>query len=150
APRAAPPGAATLAQAFDLGAIVPFSGPFGPGLSANRAEAVGTVGAGPANVEWFSFLLKSAADVTLTTPRGAGPDLLTPVLTLYNSALDPGNPGQGDPNDPYDPTGHRLLAQDDGAAHGGIATLEEVLAPGTYYVAVGGSGDHDFSPLLAG
>jgi methionine-rich copper-binding protein CopC len=150
APRAAPAGASTLAQAFDLGAIVPFSGPFGPGLSANRAEAVGTLGAGPANVEWFSFLLKSAADVTLTTPRGLGADLLTPVLTLYNSAVDPANPGQGDPNDPYDPTGHRLLAQDDGAGHGGVATLEQVLAPGTYYVAVSGSGDHDFSPLIAG
>src|SRR3989442_2358229 len=36
-----------------------------------RAEAVGTIGdgtAGPADVDWFSFQLDRAANVTLTTP----------------------------------------------------------------------------------
>jgi hypothetical protein len=110
-------------------------------------EAVGSVGTGPANVDWFRFTLASAADVTLTTPPD-GPNAVVPVLTLFNDA--PLNPNDSTQNDPYAPTGHRLLAQDDGAALHGVATVEQVLAPGTYFVAVSGSGDHDFNPLVAG
>jgi len=131
-----------------LDVAYPFPAPLDPG---GRAEAIGTISnsaAGGGNVDWYGFTLTTAADVTVTTPRGQGASLVTPVLSLYNTApLDPYDSTQ---NDPYTPDGHRLLAQDDGAAHGGVATVEQVLAPGTYYVAVSGTGDLDFYPFLAG
>src|SRR5207244_2389972 len=39
--------------------------------------------------------------------------------------------------------------QDDGASHGGDARIDRVLAPGTYYVAVSGSGNRYFHPEIA-
>ena len=60
----------------------------------------------------------------------------TTVLSLYNT--DP-----FDLNDYYDPFGHRLLAQNEGS-------LQQVLAPGTYFVAVSGTGNRYFSPYLPG
>jgi hypothetical protein len=131
-----------------LDAAYRFLTPLVPG---GRAEAIDTItnsAAGGGNVDWYEFTLPSAADVTVTTPPGQGAGLVVPVLSLYNTApIDHSDPTQ---NDPYTPDGHRLLAQDDGAAHGGVATIEQVLAPGTYYVAVSGTGDHDFYPFLAG
>src|SRR5207248_11095557 len=44
---------------------------------------------------------------------------------------------------------YRLLAQDDGAVQGGNAHLDRALAAGTYYVAVSGSGNRYFHPLIA-
>jgi hypothetical protein len=133
---------ATLSAAYLFPAVT------APGV---REEAVGTItnsAAGGGNADWYEFELPAAADLTLTTPPGRGAGLVTPVLSLFNTApIDGADLTQ---NDPYTPTGHRLLAQDDGAAHGGVATIEQVLAPGTYYVAVTGSSDHDFSPFLAG
>ncbi len=141
-PQVAPPGHDTLDQAFALGAL---STPtVGPSLVHWYDQVSGTLGTAAANTNWFSFTLTVAADVTLTTPRDlAGANPAVAALTLYNSADVTGD-------DVYTPTGHRLLAQDDGAAHGGVATVEQHLAPGTYYVAVSGSGDLDFNPFLAG
>jgi hypothetical protein len=150
APLVAPPGHDTLDQAIVLGALN--TPTVGPAVVQWYDQAAGTIGAGPAgaaDVDWFSFTLTIAADVKLTTPRDlAGPKPVVPVLTLYNNA--PLNPNDFTQNDPYTPNGHRLLAQDDGAAHGGVATIEQDLAPGTYYVAVSGTGDHDFNPFIAG
>jgi hypothetical protein len=126
----------------------PFPTALTPGV---REEAVGTISntaAGGGNVDWYEFNLPSAAGVTITTPPGQGGGLLTPVLSLYNEAsLDNQDLTR---NDPYTPTGHRLMARDDGAAHGGAATIRQVLAAGTYWVAVSGTGDTDFSAFLAG
>src|SRR5262249_52408871 len=63
-----------------------------------------------------------------------------PVLSLYNN--DP-----FDFADLYDPLGHRLLAQAEGAS-GSVTTLSQALAPGTYFVAVSGAGNRDFHPLV--
>src|SRR5207249_3157361 len=88
---------------------------------------------------------QSATGVTVTVPHD--PDGLTATVTLFNTQTL--NPFDSTQNDPYTPTGHRLLAQDDGAAHHGTASVELVLAPGTYFVAVSGSGDHDFAQTVA-
>jgi methionine-rich copper-binding protein CopC len=118
-----------------------------PGLeSTGRAEVVGVLGDGPygaAEVDWYTFTLQHPASVQLRTlDRQAGSPLVT-VLSLYNS--DAGNF-----SDPYDWLQHRLLAQSDGAARGGDAQLTDALGPGTYFVAVSGSGNDYFHPLLAG
>src|SRR5207302_6909770 len=58
-----------------------------------RAEAVGTIGsgvAGPADVDWYSFQLDGAANVTLATPPAQTGGHSVTTLSLYNS----------DPNDP--------------------------------------------------
>ncbi len=125
-----------------LGAAYHFLTPLAPGV---REEAVGLISnsaSGGGNADWYEFDLPAAADVTIATPPGQGAHLLTPALSLFNAV--PTN------DDPYTPDGHRLLAQDDGATGGGVATIDMVLAPGTYYVAVSGTGDHDFYPFLAG
>src|SRR5262249_2762385 len=38
----------------------------------------------------------------------------------------------------------------DGQADGGVASIDRLLGPGTYYLAVSGDGNFDFHPLLAG
>lgn len=143
----------TLDVALPLGSIsasaVGPSSPQHPDYPGRYAEAAGTIGHGPAgaaDVTWFRFRLTAAADVTVTTPPRASPNPVTPVVTLYNDA--PLNIVDATQNDPYTPTGHRLLGQNDGAAHGGVATVERVLGPGTYFVAVSGTGNHDFHPLI--
>ncbi len=133
----------TLDRAQDLGDI----------SLTSRAEVVGNIGqgaAGAADVDWYQFELAAPTDVHLATLDSQGGSSLVSVLSLYNS--DPLPPAAA--NDPYtdtfDPLHHRLLAQDDGAAHGGDASLDRLLGPGTYYVAVSGSGDRYFNPFLAG
>lgn len=128
----------TLTQARDL---------LAPGVSLNavaQAGGVGTVGDGPAgaaDVDWFRFQLSSAAVVNLTTLGALRGTSLSSVLSLYGD----------NPNDPTNPTfAYRLLAQDDGANRGGDAFISQVLGPGTYYVAVSGTGNRYFHPLLAG
>ncbi|HLJ95345.1 MAG TPA: Ig-like domain-containing protein, partial [Gemmataceae bacterium] len=113
---------------------------------APRAEAVGTIGdgaAGPADVDWYSFQLDRAANVTLSSPpsQAGAPSITT--LSLYGS--DP-----NDPNDPYDPLGYNLIDQSDSADLAGGARIDQRLAAGTYYVAVSGSGNHYIYPFLAG
>lgn len=115
----------------------------GSASATGRLEAVGTIGdspAGAADVDWFKFTLTSAATVRLRTlNEGADTDQVS-VLGLYGS-------------NPADPTNFayqfRLIAQDDGADRGGDAELEYTLGPGTYFVAVSGSGNRHFHPHLA-
>jgi hypothetical protein len=124
----------TATQAVDLGTLD----------STGRAEVVGTVAnaAGGGGVGWYRFTLAQPAQVSLATLDRLGGSPLVSVLGLYDS--DP-----QDFADPFNPTGYRLLAQDDGAAHQGDASLTRTLSPGTYYVAVSGDGDNFFSPVLA-
>jgi methionine-rich copper-binding protein CopC len=124
----------TLDQAQNLGDLT----------TSPRAEVVGTItnNAGGGGVDWYSFQLDRAADVVISTPKAqpASPPVTT--ISLYNS--DP-----NDFNDPYDPLGYRLLAQSDSATASGTAQIDRKLAPGTYYVAVSGSGNDYFFPFLA-
>jgi hypothetical protein len=115
---------------------------------SGHAGALGTIrnsASGGGGADWYSFTLVHVADVTVMVPHD--PNGLTATVTLFNTQTL--NPFDSTQNDPYTPTGHRRLAQDDGAAHGGTASVELVLAPGTYYVAVSGSGDHDFAQAVA-
>jgi hypothetical protein len=80
--------------------------------------------------------------VSISTPKAQPGSPPVTTVSLYNT--DP-----NDWNDPYDPLGNRLLEQADSAAQGGTAQIERQLAPGTYYVAVSGSGNHYFHPYLA-
>jgi hypothetical protein len=116
-----------------------------PGLMPHVVVA-GQVGDGPAgaaDVDWYRFVLERPTTVSLSSEtRGAGPALKS-VLSLYNS--DPFNF-----QDAYNPLGHRLLARDDGGTHGGNASIGRDLGPGTYYVAVSGSGNLDYHPYIAG
>ncbi len=112
-------------------------------LSAtSSAEVLGTIGnsSAAADVDWYSFTLTGLATVHLTTldPQDAS---FAAVLSLYNNAVDV--------FDPYVSTGHRLLAQAEGSPDGSGASLTQLLAPGTYYVAVSGLGNRYFHPFLA-
>src|SRR5262249_34230367 len=119
--------------------------------TAGQAGVVGAVGnspAGAADVDWYQFTLTAAAHVHLATiDQGTGSTLVS-VLGLYNT--DPPSYLDGCYGDPYDPLGHRLLAQSDGAATGGDAAIDRDLAAGTYYVALSGSGNDYFHPFVAG
>ena len=101
---------------------------------------LGNGSAGAADVNWYRFTVSSPTHVHLhaSADDSAG---LNAVLSLYNT--DTGNT--------FDPgvmlAGHRLLSQVVGA--GGTATLDQDLAPGTYYVAISGAGNPYFYPLLA-
>ncbi len=126
----------TLDQAQDLGTLT----------ATQPAEVIGTLGqgaAGAAEVDWYRFSLTSPADVHLATLDQRVEHALRSALSLYNSDLP-------DAADPYDPLQHRLLAQDDGAAHGGDARIDRLLGPGTYAVAVSGSGNRSFHPYVSG
>ncbi len=105
----------------------------------------GTIGrgtSGAADIDWYRFTLLHASDVSLLT-RAAQPQRpFVSNLSLYGST-EPVNGLTG--LAPY-----RLLAQDDGADHGGTAQLGRRLAPGTYFVAVSSSGSQYFHPLIAG
>jgi hypothetical protein len=105
--------------------------------TAGLIDFQGTIGNSPvgaADVDWTSFTLTEAAKVTLTARAAPGSSPVG-ILSLFNS--DPFDFG-----DPYDPLGHRLLAQG--------STLDRELGPGTYYVAVSGEGNLDFNPFLGG
>jgi hypothetical protein len=104
---------------------------------AGSVGVVGNIGVGPAgaaDVNFYEFTLTSAANVHLATVD-QGVSGFVSVLGLYVA----------DPSMPY---GFRLLAQDDGAAHGGDAVLNQALPQGTYFVAVSGSGNRYFFPYL--
>ena len=126
----------TLDSALDLGRV----------SSGARVLDQGSLGNGPAgaaDVEWYSFTLDQPAQVnSVLSPREPGSSFRG-VLSLFNN--DP-----FDFMDPYNPDGHRLLEQVEGTADVGVATLDRLLGPGTYYLAVSGQGNLDFHPLLAG
>jgi hypothetical protein len=124
----------TLDQAQSLGSL----------SATGRGEVIGRIGNGAAaasDVDWYSFTLDRPAHVTLITLDLPVNSPFVSVLSLYNSDIVV-------PGDSYD--GHRLLAQDDGAAYGGDARLERALSAGVYYVAVSGSGNRHFHALIAG
>jgi hypothetical protein len=126
----------TLDRAEDLGS---------PSASGPVAVtgAIGNGGTGAQDVDWYRFTLPEATHVTLTTSAGTGGTPVPSVLSLYNAAAPSFQ-------DAHNPLGHRLLAQDDGGNRQGNARLDLSLAPGTYYVAVSGSGNRHFHPFLAG
>ena len=98
--------------------------------------------AGAADVEWYTFTLDRPALIISKLERQQNDSSFEGVLSLFNN--DP-----FDFNDPYDPDGHRLLDQVDEPADGGVGTLDRLLGPGTYYLAVSGAGNFYFNPLLA-
>src|SRR5262249_43096676 len=111
-------------------------GPVAAGAPVNVAAAsIGDETSGAADVDWYRFEVSTASQVNL---RASG----AVVLSLYNDA-------PFDFLDVFNPTGHRLLAQADAGAGGSGAALNQVVAPGSYYVAVSGAGNRDFSPFLA-
>ncbi|HEX5270620.1 MAG TPA: hypothetical protein VFW33_09050, partial [Gemmataceae bacterium] len=130
----------TLDAALPLGAVV----------LGGRAQASGAIGGGPAgaaDVSWYKFSLPATADVRLAASPGT-------ALGLYNDAPPTYDPDLFAYLDPYTPTFHRLLAQSDPGpvvtGPAGPTTIDRLLAPGTYWVAVSGSGNDDFYPFLAG
>jgi hypothetical protein len=102
-----------------------------------QAALTGAIGSGQAlsaDVDWCTFSLDRPAQVSLTSTSANGT-----VLGLYNTD------GSADP---YDPLGHRLLAQAQPTG-AGDTSLSRALGPGTYYVAVSGAGNTYFNPFLA-
>jgi hypothetical protein len=106
----------------------------------------GSIGAGVAgggDVDWYRFTLDRPSTITLGTSAVQPGSSLSSVLSLYGKSNE-------NPNGPSGYTSYRLIEQDDGARQGGNARLDRALAAGTYFVAVSGSGDQYFNPLLAG
>lgn len=110
----------TLDQANDLG-----------DLAAVQVE--GAIDRGGIDVDWYQFTLLASSEVTIESTAG--------VVGLYNSATV-------DIRDRISPYGHRLLEQAS-ATDSEVASLSRYLAPGTYYVAVSGTGNAYFHPLIA-
>lgn len=105
----------------------------------------GSLGKGPASaadVEWYSFTLDQPAKITAELGRLDQSSSFQGVLSLFNN--DPFDFG-----DPFDADGHRLMEQNVAPSDGGVAKLDRLLGPGTYELAVSGSGNLDFHPLLA-
>jgi methionine-rich copper-binding protein CopC len=128
------------------GATLDHAGNLGDLSLSHQAQTAGAIGPGPAgaaDVNWYSFSLDRPAWVTLSAARQQPGSSFNSVLSLYNT--DP-----FDFSDPYDPLGHRQLAQDSAANHGGVASVARSLAAGTYYAAVSGAGNSYFHPFLAG
>lgn len=124
----------TLDFAHDLGTV-----------SASRAgEAIGSIGNSVtqgADVDWYSFTLTQASSVHLAAFGRTVGSTFSTVLGLYQQTTDV--------FDFHAPYGYRLVAQADGAVTNRLASLDQSLAPGTYWVAVSGSGNRYFNPRLA-
>jgi hypothetical protein len=123
----------TLDQAQSLGDL----------SAVTQLGVVGAIASGSAQVDWYTFTLDNPTHVTLATHDVQARSPFVSELSLYNADSDP-------TSDPYAPVGRRLVTQDDGASHGGDARIDWSLAPGTYYVAVSGSGNRYFHPDIAG
>jgi hypothetical protein len=126
----------TIERAQDLG-----------DLNAGRQRAVsGTIGrggSGAADVDWYRFSLDRPSVITVATLSGQMPRPLVSMLSLYGSTTQNSTGLRNHP-------GYRLLGQSDGTDAGGDARLDRALAAGTYFVAVSGSGNRYFHPLIAG
>jgi len=124
----------TIDQAYDLGGL---------NQPAQVSGSIGNGPAGAADVTWYQFELTNSdrVDFQVSTPAGNPP--FASVLSLSNN--DPQDYG-----DPYDVTGHRLLAQVPANPSSGAAAYSRDLGPGDYFVAVSGAGNLDFSPVIAG
>ena len=130
----APPNE-TLDAAIELGHL-------SPGTEVEDHGSIGNGPAGGADVEWYTFTLDRPALTVSKLERQPSDSSFKGVLSLFNN--DPYDWG-----DPYDADGYRLLDQVDQPANGGVATLDQLLGPGTYYLAVSGAGNYYFNPLLA-
>lgn len=111
-----------------------------------QVEVAGTVGrgtSGAAEVDWYRFTLDRPSAITVATRTDQPHSPLVSVLSLYGSSAR-------NSNSLAVQVGYRLIAQDDGADHEGHARLDRALAAGTYFVAVSGSGNRYFHPLIAG
>ena len=111
----------------------------GPLPAVGQAGVVGTITRatpGSGDVDFYTFHLDRPTHVRLETLDRLGGSPLVSVLSLYTT-------------DALSLRGYSLLTQDDGAARGGDAVVERTLGAGTYYVAVSGSGDRYFDPLMA-
>jgi hypothetical protein len=125
----------TVTAAYELGNM----------STAIKVEEFGSIGNGPAggaDVQWYTFTLDQPALIVSKLERQQNNSSFEGALSLFNN--DP-----YDFYDPYDADGYRLLDQVDQPANGGDATLEQLLGPGTYYLAVSGAGNDYFNPLLA-
>ncbi|MGO9601762.1 MAG: Ig-like domain-containing protein [Isosphaeraceae bacterium] len=125
----------TLDQAVDLG----------DASIGSQLEEQGSLGKGPAgaaDVEWYSFSLDQPARIVTNLTAAPNGSSFQGVLSLFNN--DPWDFG-----DPMDVDGHRLLEQVQAQSPGGNATIDQLLGPATYYLAVSGAGNLDFHPLLA-
>ncbi len=105
--------------------------------------SLGNGSAGSADVEWYTFTLDRPTLVIAKLGRQQGDTSFKGVLSLFNNDTL-------DFSDPYDLQYHRLMDQVDQPADDGVTTLDPLLGPGTYYLAVSGVGNDDFNPLLAG
>lgn len=130
----APPNE-TLDAAYELGHL-------STGMEVEDHGSIGNGPAGGADVEWYTFTLDQPALTVSKLERQPNDSSFKGVLSLFNN--DPYDWG-----DPYDGDGYRLLDQVDQPANGGVATLDQLLGPGTYYLAVSGAGNYYFNPLMA-
>jgi hypothetical protein len=104
-------------------------GTLDPGQAVQVHGTIGNTAYAGADVDWFAFNVTQGETVTLTL-NGSG------VVSAYD-------------NDPaVMPLGHALILQ---FTASGPATAHAInLLPGAYEVAVGGTGNRYFSPVLAG
>lgn len=124
----------TYDQALDLGDVWAT-----PAVTRHGSLGAGEVGAG--DVEWYRFVLDRSARVTLRL-EGAQPDSsFRGVLSLFNNDFDF--------VDLMNPQGLRRLDWAVANGEDGVATLDRVIGPGTYNLAVSGAGNEIFSPLVA-
>lgn len=122
----------TLDIAEDLGVLI-------SGEAIRQTGSIGDSPAAPADVDWYSFTLEVPSRVALHIPDSTS----RVCLGLYNTS-----PFTFE--DLQTPLGHRLIAQSEYQPPFGDVRLEGDFAPGTYYVAVSGAGNHAFHPFLAG
>ncbi|MEJ7638474.1 MAG: hypothetical protein WKF75_11000, partial [Singulisphaera sp.] len=125
----------SLDRAVDLGDV-------GSTSEVLTHGSIGRGSEGAADVEWYSFRLDRPGRVTATLGRPPVGSSFRGALSLYNNDTDY--------TDPFNPHGHRRLDQAVAAAADGVATLDRVLSPGTYSLAVSGAGNLAFHPLVAG
>jgi methionine-rich copper-binding protein CopC len=115
---------------------------FTSGMPFTESGTLGQGPAGAADVEWYQFTIANAATLTASLARQTGDTTFQGVLSLFNS--DPYDFG-----DPYNSDGYRLVDQIDQTSPNTPASLDEVLSPGTYNIAISGHGNLDFHPLIA-
>ncbi len=118
-------------------------GPLSPLSPYGARGQIGNGAHGAADVDWYHFSLDGPALVNLCAYSKQLGSPLSSVLSLY--VRTPFEFG-----DPQNPFGFRLIAQNDGAATGGEASISRSLAAGTYFVAVSGTGNRYFNVGIAG
>jgi hypothetical protein len=102
-------------QAQDLGSL----------SQKPRAEVIGTI-SNSDGTDWYRFSLAQSARVKLATLDQLAGSPLVSDLALFTP-------------DATDPSGYRLITQNDGALNGGDARISQLLTPGVYYVSVSSS-----------